>query len=195
MNSIAVFCGANSGHDPRLQMVARELGQLLANQKITLVYGGSNVGLMGAVADGSLEAGGQVIGVLPRFLADQEVAHRNLTQLHLVETMHERKTKMFELSQGFMALPGGFGTLEEIFEVLTWRQLGLHNWPIAFLNINGYYDSLQTLFAKMEKESLLSSASRSFALFGTNPAALLRLMLENQDRAKSPGPLKSSRQT
>jgi len=165
MKSLCVFCGSSSGNDPAFIKTARLLGQALAENQITLVYGGSNVGLMGAVADATLEHGGQVIGVLPKFLQDKELAHKGLTKLILCDTMHERKTKMFELSEGFIALPGGFGTLEEVVEVLTWQQLGLHQFPIAFLNVNGYYDHLRNLFNHMEAAQLLKTENRNMALF------------------------------
>jgi uncharacterized protein (TIGR00730 family) len=139
MKSICVFCGSSNGDDPQFIETARNLGKALAESGITLVYGGANVGLMGAVADASLDSGGSVIGALPQFLQGKEIAHTGLTELILCETMHQRKTKMFELSQGFIALPGGFGTLEEVVEILTWQQLGLHKYPVGFLNVNGFF--------------------------------------------------------
>src|SRR5215203_5745857 len=144
MKRVSVFCGSSLGTDEVFQKHAHFVGETLAIQKIGLVYGGANVGLMGAVADGALSKGGEVIGVLPNFLRAKEIAHKNLTQLILVETMHERKTMMNELSDGVIALPGGFGTLEEFFEMLTWAQLGLHKKPIALLNIGGFFDSLKS---------------------------------------------------
>jgi uncharacterized protein (TIGR00730 family) len=142
MKRLCVFCGSSHGNSPAFEAAARELGEALAARGIELVYGGSHVGLMGVVADAVLARGGKVIGVLPRFMADKELAHPKLTQLHLVDTMHERKQCMAELAEGFVALPGGFGTFEEIFEALTWGQLHLHAYPCAFLNVNGYYDPL-----------------------------------------------------
>jgi uncharacterized protein (TIGR00730 family) len=142
MKRLCVFCGSNHGNAPVFTKVAQELGKTIAERGIELVYGGSHVGLMGVMADAVLANGGRAIGVLPRFMADKELAHTKLTQLHLVDTMHERKQLMAKLAEGFVALPGGFGTLEEIFEAITWAQLHLHAFPCAFLNVDGYYDSL-----------------------------------------------------
>lgn len=144
MKRLCVFCGSNHGHSPAFTILARTLGETIAERGIELVYGGSHVGLMGVVADAALARGGKVIGVLPRFMAEKELAHTGLTELHLVDTMHERKRLMAELAEGFVALPGGFGTLEEIFEALTWGQLHLHKFPCALLNAEGYYDPLVT---------------------------------------------------
>lgn len=142
MKRLCVFCGSSHGNSPAFTAAARELGEALAGRGVELIYGGSHVGLMGVVADAALACGGKVTGVLPRFMADKELAHPKLTQLHLVDTMHERKQLMAELAEGFVALPGGFGTLEEIFEAITWAQLHLHAYPCALLNVEGYYDSL-----------------------------------------------------
>lgn len=142
MKRLCVFCGSNHGKSSVFTTVAQELGKAIASRGIELVYGGSHVGLMGVVADAVLANGGKAIGVLPRFMADKELAHTKLTQLHLVDSMHERKQLMAQLAEGFVALPGGFGTLEEIFEAITWSQLHLHTFPCAFLNVEGYYDSL-----------------------------------------------------
>lgn len=142
MKRLCVFCGSNLGNSPVFTDAARALGEALAAQEIELVFGGSHVGLMGVVADAVLAGGGRVTGVLPRFMADRELAHPRLTKLHLVETMHERKQLMAELAEGFVALPGGFGTFEEIFEAITWGQLHLHAHPCGLLNVEGYFDSL-----------------------------------------------------
>ncbi|NIE96656.1 TIGR00730 family Rossman fold protein [Acinetobacter sp. C26M] len=142
MNSICVFCGSSLGNDPIYQQMAQATGQAIAAQGKTLVYGGGRSGLMGVVADSALQAGGRVIGVIPNALVDRELAHTGLTELHIVKNMHERKTKMAELSDAFVALPGGAGTLEEIFEQWTWSQLGIHQKPCAFLNVDGFYDGL-----------------------------------------------------
>lgn len=142
MKRLCVFCGSNHGHSPAFATAARELGASIAARGLELVYGGSHVGLMGVLADAVLARGGKVIGVLPRFMADKELAHTKLTELHLVDTMHERKQLMAELADGFVALPGGFGTMEEIFEAITWGQLHLHRSPCALLNVDGYYDAL-----------------------------------------------------
>lgn len=141
-NSIAVFCGSAVGTDTIFLDVAQKMGQTIAEQGKTLVYGGGRSGLMGIVADSALQAGGKVIGVIPNALVDRELAHPHLTELHVVNNMHERKTKMSELSDAFIALPGGAGTLEEIFEQWTWAQLGIHLKPCAFLNVEGFYDDL-----------------------------------------------------
>lgn len=142
MNSICVFCGSSLGNDPIYQQMAEATGQAIAAQGQTLVYGGGRSGLMGVVANSALQAGGRVIGVIPEALVDRELAHTGLTELHIVKNMHERKTKMAELSDAFVALPGGAGTLEEIFEQWTWSQLGIHQKPCAFLNVDGFYDGL-----------------------------------------------------
>ncbi|EPF93151.1 cytokinin riboside 5'-monophosphate phosphoribohydrolase [Acinetobacter gyllenbergii] len=142
MNSICVFCGSSLGNDPIYQQMAEATGQAIAAQGQTLVYGGGRSGLMGVVANSAIQAGGRVIGVIPHALVDRELAHTGLTELHVVNSMHERKTKMAELSDAFVALPGGAGTLEEIFEQWTWSQLGIHQKPCAFLNVVGFYDDL-----------------------------------------------------
>ena len=142
MKSIAIFCGSALGNNPAYLQVAEKVGRHLAARGITLVYGGGRSGLMGVVADSALRAGGQVIGVIPKVLVDKELAHPDLTELHVVENMQQRKTTMSELSDGFVAIPGGAGTLEEIFEQWTWAQLGIHLKPCAFLNVDGFYDDL-----------------------------------------------------
>ncbi len=168
MKSIAIFCGSTLGTDAIFAETAQRTGQLIAEQGKTLVYGGGRSGLMGIVADSALAAGGKVIGVIPQGLVDRELAHPNLTELHVVTSMHERKTLMAELSDGFIALPGGAGTLEEIFEQWTWAQLGIHLKPCAFLNVEGFYDPLlQFIRLTTEKEftrtrftdALINSAS------------------------------------
>jgi uncharacterized protein (TIGR00730 family) len=176
MQRITIFCGSSSGYDERYHRQAILLGQTLAHQGIELVYGGAKVGLMGAVAKGALEAGGKVIGVLPSFLQAKEIAHAGLTELILVDSMHERKTKMNELSDGVIALPGGFGTLEELFEMLTWAQLGLHQKPIALFNINGFYDDLLHLLQRMEDQGFLKTQNRQMLLVSDNIIALLEKM-------------------
>lgn len=142
MKRLCVYCGSSSGNAPAFTEAARELGEAIATRGLELVYGGARVGLMNEVAEAALAKGGKVIGVLPRFMSRKELAHESLTELHLVETMHQRKQLMAELAHGFVALPGGFGTFEEIFEALTWSQLQLHRSPCALLNVAGYYDSL-----------------------------------------------------
>ncbi len=142
MKRLCVFCGSSYGSSPAFTAAARELGEAIASHGIELVYGGARVGLMNEVADATLAKGGKVIGVLPRFMSQKELAHESLTELHLVDTMHQRKQLMAEMSDGFVALPGGFGTFEEIFEAMTWSQLHLHRSPCALFNVAGYYDKL-----------------------------------------------------
>jgi uncharacterized protein (TIGR00730 family) len=176
MKQITVFCGSSFGTDEIYEKQAFRLGEILADRKIGLVYGGANVGLMNAVANGSLSKGGEVTGVLPVFIKDKGIAHKNLTELILVETMHERKTKMNELSDGVIALPGGFGTLEEFFETLTWGQLGLHRKPVGLLNINGFYDSLKILAQTMVEKGFLKEANRKMLLISDEIENLLDQM-------------------
>lgn len=155
MRRIAVYCGSNSGNKDIFKAKAYELGAALARNCIDLVYGGAKVGLMGEVANGTLDHGGKAIGVLPHFLAEKELRHNHLTETILVDTMHERKAKMSEAADGFIALPGGFGTLEELFEMLTWAQLCLHKKPIGILNTEGYYDSLILFINTMYQNGFL----------------------------------------
>tara|TARA_R110001592_G_scaffold119243_2_gene322245 strand:- start:1841 stop:2422 length:582 start_codon:yes stop_codon:yes gene_type:complete len=176
MNRITVFCGSSLGSEQIFEVKAKLLGQKLALENIGLVYGGANVGLMGAVADGVLMENGYVIGVLPNFLKSKEIAHEGLGELILVDTMHERKTKMNDLSDGVIALPGGFGTLEEFFEMLTWGQLGLHKKPIGILNINGFYDSLITLLNTMVDKGFLKKANQQMVLVSDDIDDLLNKM-------------------
>ncbi|SET15168.1 TIGR00730 family Rossman fold protein [Paenibacillus sp. NFR01] len=173
MKSIAVFCGSSIGASPVYQESAAALGRELARRQLTLIYGGANVGLMGAVADAVLEQGGRVIGVLPEFLQKREIAHPGLTELIMVDSMHSRKAKMAELADGFIALPGGPGTMEEYFEIFTWGQLGLHDKPLGVLNIDHYYDPLVALFATMEREQFMLAKYRSMFLTDTTPVGIL----------------------
>ena len=176
MKSITVFCGSSFGSDEIYKEQAILLGQTLAKQNIQLVYGGANVGLMGAVADGALQEGGKAIGVLPHFLQSKEIAHQDLTELILVETMHERKTKMNNLCDGVIVLPGGYGTLEEFFEMITWAQLGLHKKPIAILNINGFYDDLIKLVQNMVDKGFLKQINQEMLLVSDSIDELLEKM-------------------
>jgi uncharacterized protein (TIGR00730 family) len=164
MKRITVFCGSSAGTEEIYTSQATLLGATLAKRNIELVYGGANVGLMGAVADGVLNNGGKAIGVLPNFLRSKEIAHKQLTELILVDTMHERKTKMNDLCDGVIALPGGFGTLDELFEMLTWGQLGLHKKPIAILNVDGYYDALIVFIQTMTDKGLLKRVNQQMLL-------------------------------
>lgn len=173
MNRLAVFCGSKDGAHPVFREAAGTLGQALAARDIGLVYGGSRVGTMGAVADATLAAQGQAIGVLPHFLQEKELAHPGLTELHLVHSMHERKAKMSELADGFIILPGGPGTMEEFFEVFTWAQLGLHEKPCGVLNIDGYYDPLIALFDTMERQGFLIPEHRAMLIVESDPNRLL----------------------
>jgi len=176
MKSITVFCGSSFGSEEIYKEQAVLLGQTLAKQNIQLVYGGANVGLMGAVADGVLLKGGKAIGVLPHFLQSKEIAHQDLTELILVETMHERKTKMNDLCDGVIVLPGGYGTLEEFFEMITWAQLGLHKKPIAILNINGFYDDLIKLVQNMVDKGFLKQINQEMLLVSDSIDELLEKM-------------------
>ncbi|MEX1265793.1 MAG: TIGR00730 family Rossman fold protein [Woeseia sp.] len=171
--AICVYCGSSPGAHPDYAAMARLLaGELLAHD-LTLVYGGASKGLMGILADAVLDGGGRVIGVIPAALERKEVAHTGLTELHVVQSMHERKALMAELSDGFVALPGGFGTLEEIIETLTWAQLGLHRKPCGLLNVRGYYDTLIQFLVHAEAEAFLRKQHRSMLLVDTDPARLL----------------------
>jgi uncharacterized protein (TIGR00730 family) len=177
MKRIVVFCGSSSGTEKVFEEQAYLLGKTLAQNNIGLVYGGAKVGLMGAVANGALENGGEVIGVLPDFLRSKEIAHTGLTELILVESMHERKLKMHELSDAVITLPGGFGTMEEFFEMLTWAQLGLHKKPIAVLNVNGFYDELLTLIKIMVSKGFLKKINQDMLLSSDNIKDLLNKIM------------------
>lgn len=170
---ICVFCGSAPGRDERYLATARHLGALLAEREIGLVYGGASVGTMGAVADAALEAGGEVIGVIPRSLADREVAHRGLPDLRIVANLHERKAQMAELSDAFVTLPGGIGTMEELFEIWTWAHLGLHDKPVGALNTNGFYRPLRDLVEHMTQEGFLPARSRDLLMVDADPASLV----------------------
>lgn len=180
MKSIAVFCGSSTGNNPKFIETAKEVGKILAQQKITLVYGGAQIGIMGALANAVLEHNGQVIGVIPKFLTNKEIVHQELTELHEVKTMHERKLLMNEKSDAVMALPGGFGTLEELFEMVTWSQLGLHQKPIGILNIDGFYDHLLAFIDHTLSQELMTTANRKLIIDATDPSDLLHQMREYQ---------------
>jgi uncharacterized protein (TIGR00730 family) len=176
MKRVCVFCGSSPGVRPEYRRAAEELGALLAGRGIGLVYGGAKVGIMGAVADAVLAGGGEAIGVIPTALVSKEVAHQGLTQLHVVHTMHERKALMADLSDGFVALPGGFGTFEEFCEVLTWSQLGFHPKPCGLLNVASYYAPLLALFDHGVSEGFIRPQHRALVLTETDPATLLERM-------------------
>lgn len=173
MRSLCVFCGSSSGLDPAYVEAANRLGRLLAEEHITLVYGGACVGLMGAVADAVLAGGGKAIGVLPDFLRRKELAHPRLTELHIVTSMHERKARMAALAEAFIALPGGMGTLEEFCEIITWAQLGLHEKPCGLLNIQGYYNPLLQFVERMSDEGFLKEKHKGLVLAADTPEELL----------------------
>lgn len=175
MKSICVFCGSSFGTRASYAETAVETGRQIAEQGFRLVYGGAKVGLMGTVADAALKAGGKVIGVLPRALEEKELAHEGLDELHLVGSMHERKALMAELSDAFIALPGGAGTLEEIFEVWTWGQLGYHQKPCGFLNVDGYYDQLIAFLDHQTHEAFTKKAMRDMVQIADTPQALIDL--------------------
>ncbi len=176
MKSICVFCGSSKGFSPVYEEAARAVGKAFAERNIQLVYGAGNVGLMGVTADAALQAGGEVLGVIPQFLKDWEVWHQGLTELIVTETMHERKWILEERSDAVMVLPGGYGTLDEFFEILTWKQLRLHNKPIGILNVNGYYDPLLTHVKMMAKEGFLKESNILLFKVADNVEELLRLM-------------------
>ena len=176
MKSICVYCGSNFNGDPILRNAIEALATVLVAEKITLVYGGGSVGVMGVIADDVLKKKGEVIGVIPQFLMDKEVGHKGLTEMIITENMHQRKQKMADLSDGFIILPGGFGTLEEFFEVLTWLQLGLHAKPIGVLNVNGFYDPLFMQLDVMVKNRFLKQTNRDLVFNETNAAVLVHKM-------------------
>ena len=173
MRSLCVFCGSSTGHERAYVEAARTLGRMLAESGIRLVFGGGRVGLMGEVADAALAAGGEAVGVIPNSLVEREIAHTSLTDLYVVGSMHERKAMMSDLSDGFVALPGGTGTLEEFFEVLTWAQLGEHTKPCGLLNVAGYYDPLLAVFDHMVDRGFLSESNQALVLVEIDPGALL----------------------
>ena len=176
MKAICVFCGANFNGDPALAEAVEQLAEVMVSRQITLVFGGGRVGVMGLLADAVLSKGGKAIGVIPQFLMDKEVGHTGLTELHIVENMHQRKQLMNDLCDGIIMLPGGFGTLEEFFEVLTWLQLGLHSHPVGILNVNGFYDLLLQQMDLMVEQRYLKPANRELVLSSGDPIELVNLM-------------------
>ena len=183
MNRVCVFTGSSHGSRPAYRSAAAELGRLLATRELELVYGGAHVGLMGVVADAALAAGGQVTGVIPSALVAKEVAHTGLTDLRVVTSMHERKAVMSDLADAFIALPGGWGTLEEFFEVLTWGQLGLHRKPCGLLNAARYFDGLLAFVDHSIEEGFVRPAYRSMITVADSPAALLDLLAASEPPA------------
>lgn len=181
---ICVFCGSSPGRSPVYAEAAATLGELLADRGIGLVYGGATVGTMGVIADATLSAGGEAYGVIPQQLVDREIAHRGLTELYEVADMHQRKAKMAELADAFIALPGGAGTLEELFEVWTWAQLGLHSKPIGLLDVAGYYDRMRPMLDHMVAEGFLKPEYRDALQIDADPETLLKRL----GTAPTPGP-------
>jgi uncharacterized protein (TIGR00730 family) len=176
MKAFCVFCGANFNVDPMLKNAVDQLAEIMVSRDITLVFGGGKVGVMGILADAILNNGGKAIGVIPQFLMDKEVGHTGLTELHIVENMHQRKQLMNDLCDGVITMPGGFGTLEEFFEVLTWLQLGLHQHPIGLLNVGGFYDNLLKQMDVMVEQRFLKPANRQLVLSSADPIELVNLM-------------------
>jgi uncharacterized protein (TIGR00730 family) len=176
MQSIVVYCGSNPGKKALYAEAAYQLGAALAKRKIKLIYGGGNMGLMGRVADGAMDNAGFVTGIIPNFLAKLEVAHKTLSELHFVETMHERKAKMVSMTDGVIALPGGYGTFDELFEILTWAQLRIFHGPVGLLNVNGFYDLLLLQLDKMVEEGFLRPDNRALLVVAEDPATLLEKM-------------------
>ncbi|MEL6536295.1 MAG: TIGR00730 family Rossman fold protein [Bacteroidota bacterium] len=176
MRSFCVFCGSRTGENPLYEEKAKELGQLMVQQGIELVYGGGSIGLMGTIATAVMDAGGKAVGVIPKFLDEMEVGHKGITHLILVDSMHQRKQKMESISEGVIAMPGGFGTLEELTEILTWAQLKLVKKPIGLLNVNGYYDPFLRLVDHMVEEGFLSEKNRKLLMSDSEPHALLEQM-------------------
>jgi len=173
---VCVFCGASVGARPEFAHAAAELGREMARRRITLIYGGGRAGLMGAVADAALSEGGQVIGVITRLLQNRELEHKGVTSLHVVETMHERKMMMANLADAFVALPGGLGTLDELFEILAWAQLGIHSKPVGLLNTVGYYDMLASFLDHVERENFLRLNHRTALIYAAEPMKVLDLL-------------------
>jgi uncharacterized protein (TIGR00730 family) len=174
LRSVTIYCGSSPGADPAFTEKTRELARLLASSDIRVVYGGSHAGLMGVLADAAMEAGGEVLGVMPRALFDREAAHTGLSELRVVGSMHERKALMAELSDAFIALPGGIGTLEELIEVYTWSQLGMHRKPLGVLNVNGYYDALAAFLDVAVEQGFLRAQQREVLISEADPEALLQ---------------------
>ena len=178
MKRICVFCGSSAGEDPRYLDGADRFGQILAREGIELVYGGSRVGMMGRLAAATLQAGGRVVGIIPGAVMNRELAHQELTELRVVKSLHERKSEMAELSDAFVALPGGLGTIEAFFELLTWAQLGLHQKPCAVLNVAGYFRPLVRFLDHMTQEGFMARPHRDMVIIEEDPEALIRRMAE-----------------
>jgi uncharacterized protein (TIGR00730 family) len=176
MNSICVYCGSSDKIDPTYTKAAYELGKVIASRELTVVYGAGSTGLMGAVANGALENGGEVIGVIPEIFNTPNLAHQGLTRLEIVEDMHQRKARLAEISDAFVALPGGFGTFEELFEILTWAQIGLHKKPVGLLNIRSYFDPLMAAIDLARREGFIYSEHQALFTAADNPLTLLEAL-------------------
>ena len=179
MQRICVFCGSQVGTNGLYRQAAAALGQLLAQRRYGLVYGGGHVGLMGVIADAVLQAGGEVIGVIPEAMVARELAHTGVTSMHIVPGMHDRKARMAELAEAFIAMPGGYGTFEELFEIITWAQLGIHQKPIGLLNVAGYFDALMALVEHAIAEGFIRPEHRQLTVMADHPAALLDMLTQH----------------
>lgn len=177
MKKIAVFCGSRSGSNPLLENATKGLAQAFLDHNICLVYGGAQVGLMGTLANRILEGGGKAIGAIPQFLMQKEIAHPSLTEMHVTQSMHERKAKMVEISDGFIAMPGGFGTLDELCEVITWKQIGLHQKPVGLLNVDGFFDGLKMQIERSVKDGLVSEKDSKLLTVLQEPQALVQKLI------------------
>ncbi len=186
MNKITIYCGSSTGFSIEYSNTAIRVGEFFAKNNIELVYGAGSVGLMGITADACLQLGGRVIGVIPQFLMDLEVGHKNLSEIYITENMHERKSKMCEISDGVIALPGGYGTLDELFEMLTWSQLGLHEMPIGLLNINNFFDPLLAMVQKMVDEGFLKPENQALIIVDDD----IENLIENMKSIERPKALK-----
>jgi uncharacterized protein (TIGR00730 family) len=187
MQHICVFCGSQLGTNGLYQQAAAELGQLLVQHRYGLVYGGGHVGLMGVIADAVLQAGGEVIGVIPEAMVARELAHTGVTRMHVVPSMHMRKARMAELANAFVAMPGGYGTFEELFEIITWAQLGLHRKPIGLLNVAGYFEGLMALVEHAITEGFIKPEHQQLTVMADHPAALLDTLMQHTPPPVPPG--------
>ena len=179
VNSVCVFCGASVGNDPAYRAAANELGERMAASGTRLVFGAGHIGMMGTVADAVLAGGGEAIGVIPEFLRDRELAHTGLTELHVVDSMHTRKRMMFDLSDAFIVLPGGLGTLEEMFEMITWRQLGRHEKPIVLISTKDYWAPFQAMIDRVVESDFAHGAAETYFSIAADPAAAMQILLED----------------
>jgi uncharacterized protein (TIGR00730 family) len=186
MRRLCVFCGSSTGSRPEYRAAARRLGELLAGRGVGLVFGAGHIGLMGVLADAVLRGGGEAVGVIPQALVDKELAHRGLTALHVVGTMHQRKALMADLAHGFVALPGGYGTADETFEILTWAQLGLHTKPIGLLNVAGFFDPLLAWLDHCVREAFIRPEHRALLQVSADPEELLDMLARYRALAETP---------